>query len=83
MKMLEKLNAMRAYGGEIQTHGLDDETVLRFAQLDERLGTAVPFTETRGYLRRVLAADVIFHWRLTGETRRLAAIMPPVPTNID
>ena len=41
MKMLEKLNAMRAYGGEIQTHGLNDETVLKFAQLDEGLATAV------------------------------------------
>ncbi len=41
MKMLEKLNAMRAHGGAIQTHGLDDETVLRFAQQDERLGAAV------------------------------------------
>ncbi len=39
----------------------------------------VPYTETRNYLRRVLAADVIFHWRLEGETRRLAVIMPPVP----
>ncbi|NNF60972.1 MAG: transglycosylase SLT domain-containing protein [Gammaproteobacteria bacterium] len=39
----------------------------------------VPYTETRGYLRRVLTADAIFHWRLTGNTRRLAAIMPPVP----
>lgn len=38
----------------------------------------VPFRETRGYLRRVLAADVIFHWRLTGQTRRLSAVMPPV-----
>ena len=41
MKMLEKLNAMRAHGGAIQTHGLDDETLLRFAQLDERLDAAV------------------------------------------
>ena len=41
MKMLEKLNVMRAHGGATQTPGLDDETVLRFAQLDERLGTAV------------------------------------------
>ena len=41
MNMLEKLNAMRAHGGAIQTHGLDDETVLRFAQQDERLGAAV------------------------------------------
>jgi len=41
MKMLEKLNAMRAHGGAIQTYGLDDETVIRFAQQDERLGAAV------------------------------------------
>ncbi len=41
MKMLEKLNAMRTHGGAIQTHGLDDEAILRFAQLDERLGEAV------------------------------------------
>jgi len=41
MKMLEKLTAMRAHGGAIQTHGLDDETVLRFAPQDERLGAAV------------------------------------------
>ena len=41
MKMLEKLHAMRAHGGAVQTHGLDDETVLRFAQQDKRLGAAV------------------------------------------
>ena len=41
MKMLEKLNAMRTHGGAVQTHGLDDETVLRFAQTDERLAEAV------------------------------------------
>jgi acetylornithine/succinyldiaminopimelate/putrescine aminotransferase len=41
MKMLEKLNAMRAYGGEVRTHGLDDETLLRFTQTDSRLGDAV------------------------------------------
>ena len=32
----------------------------------------IPFNETRGYVRRVLAADTIFHWRMTGETRRLS-----------
>jgi len=32
---------MRAHGGPIQTRGLDDETILRFAQLDERLAVAV------------------------------------------
>jgi len=41
MKMLEKLKVMRAHGGKVQTPGLDDETVLRFAQMDQRLGTAV------------------------------------------
>jgi acetylornithine/succinyldiaminopimelate/putrescine aminotransferase len=41
MTMLEKLNALRAHGGAVQTRGLDDETLLRFAQTDERLGTAV------------------------------------------
>jgi len=41
MKMLEKLNAMRAHGGAVQTHGLADEVLLRFAQTDDRLGAAV------------------------------------------
>ena len=41
MTMLEKLNAMRAHGGAVQTHGLNDETLLRFSESDDRLGTAV------------------------------------------
>jgi len=41
MKMLEKLNAMRSHGGAVQTHGLNDETLLHFAQNDEKLGTAI------------------------------------------
>ena len=32
----------------------------------------IPFNETRKYVRRVMAADTIFHWRITGETRRLS-----------
>jgi soluble lytic murein transglycosylase len=32
----------------------------------------IPFNETRGYVRRVLATDAIFHWRLTGQTKRLS-----------
>jgi soluble lytic murein transglycosylase len=32
----------------------------------------IPFNETRGYVRRVLEAEVIFHWRMTGEVRRLS-----------
>jgi len=41
MKMLEKLNAMRTHGGAIQTRGLDDETLQKFAQKDDRLVAAV------------------------------------------
>ena len=32
----------------------------------------IPFTETRKYVKRVLAAQAIFHWRMTGEMRRLS-----------
>lgn len=38
----------------------------------------IPFNETRKYVRRVLAAETIFHWRLTGETRRLSDTLPQV-----
>ncbi len=38
----------------------------------------VPFSETRGYVRRVLAAEAVFHWRMNDGTRRLAEAMPPV-----
>jgi len=41
MTMLDKLNAMRRDCFGTRTHGLDDETLLRFAQKDERLGQAV------------------------------------------
>jgi acetylornithine/succinyldiaminopimelate/putrescine aminotransferase len=46
MTMIEKLNAMRAHGGAVQTFGLDDETLLRFARKDERLGSAVDAAHT-------------------------------------
>ncbi len=32
----------------------------------------IPFNETRGYVKRVLAAEAIFHWRMTGTVRRLS-----------
>ncbi|HSD70269.1 MAG TPA: transglycosylase SLT domain-containing protein, partial [Woeseiaceae bacterium] len=32
----------------------------------------IPYNETREYVRRVIAGEVIFHWRLTGETRRIS-----------
>lgn len=41
MTMLDKLNAMRSHGGPVLTRGLDDETLLRFAEEDARLGLVV------------------------------------------
>lgn len=38
----------------------------------------IPFNETRNYVRRVLAAETIFHWRLTGEMRRLSSELPQI-----
>jgi soluble lytic murein transglycosylase len=38
----------------------------------------IPFNETRKYVRRVMAAETIFHWRLTGEARRLSDELPAV-----
>jgi soluble lytic murein transglycosylase len=41
----------------------------------------IPFNETRRYVRRVLEAETIFHWRLTGRMQRLSnqlqSIGPP------
>ncbi len=39
---------------------------------------SIPFNETRKYVRRVMAAETIFHWRLTGEVRRLSDELPVV-----
>ena len=38
----------------------------------------IPFNETRKYVRRVMAAETIFHWRMTGEMRRLSDRLPQV-----
>ena len=38
----------------------------------------IPFNETRKYVRRVMAAETIFHWRMTGEMRRLSERLPQV-----
>jgi soluble lytic murein transglycosylase len=38
----------------------------------------IPFNETRKYVKRVLAAQTIFHWRLTGDIRRLSDELPLV-----
>ncbi|MGB5622375.1 MAG: hypothetical protein WBN65_07775, partial [Gammaproteobacteria bacterium] len=39
---------------------------------------SIPFRETRRYVRRVLASDVVFDWRMNGEPRPLSGRMPPV-----
>jgi soluble lytic murein transglycosylase len=42
-------------------------------QIDARIWIEnIPYNETRAYVRRVLAADTIFQWRLTGKVRRLS-----------
>lgn len=38
----------------------------------------IPFNETRAYVRRVLAAETIFRWRLTGKTERLSPLVDDV-----
>jgi peptidoglycan lytic transglycosylase len=38
----------------------------------------IPYTETRKYVRRVLTTDAIFHWRLTGEMKRLSPLLTAV-----
>jgi len=36
----------------------------------------IPYNETRGYVRRVLTDEAIFHWRLTGSQRRISTGLP-------
>jgi soluble lytic murein transglycosylase len=38
----------------------------------------IPFNETRKYVKRVLAAQTIFHWRMTGQVRRLSNDLPTI-----
>ena len=38
----------------------------------------IPFRETRDYVRRVLTADIIFEWRLTGTPGRLSDRLPEI-----
>jgi soluble lytic murein transglycosylase len=48
-------------------------------RLDARIWIEnIPYEETRDFVRRVLFSDAIFHWRLTGETRRLSAALRAV-----
>jgi soluble lytic murein transglycosylase len=43
----------------------------------------IPFNETRKYVRRVLASDTIFRWRLTGETQRISAQLNEISVTSD
>lgn len=49
----------------------------------DRWVDSIPFRETRQYVRRVLASEAVFYWRVTGETQRLSSLMHPVHSNAD
>jgi len=38
----------------------------------------IPYNETRAYVRRVLSDEAIFHWRLTGQIKRLSTSLQSV-----
>jgi soluble lytic murein transglycosylase len=38
----------------------------------------IPYNETRKYVKRVLSAQAIFHWRMTGQVRRVTDELPRV-----
>ena len=57
--------------------GRIDEWLPAAGGIDTRIWIeTIPFDETRSYVRRVLAAETIFHWRMTGELRRLSDALP-------
>ncbi len=43
----------------------------------------IPFRETRGYVKRVMAAETVFLWRLNGTVSRLSLRMPDVAPAIE
>ena len=43
----------------------------------------IPFNETRKYVKRVLAAQAIFHWRMTGQQRRISEELWLVPAPVE
>ena len=43
----------------------------------------IPFGETRKYVRRVLTDEAIFHWRLTGDHKRISSELPQIDRNSD
>ncbi len=38
----------------------------------------IPFNETRAYVKRVISAEAIFHWRMTGKVRRISPLLRAV-----
>ncbi|MDJ0793665.1 MAG: transglycosylase SLT domain-containing protein [Woeseiaceae bacterium] len=38
----------------------------------------IPFNETRSYVKRVFSAEAIFHWRMTGQVRRVSDLLGTV-----
>ena len=38
----------------------------------------IPYNETRKYVKRVLSAQAIFHWRMTGQVRRISDELPHI-----
>ena len=56
-----------------------DEWLPASGSVDARVWIeSIPFNETRNYVKRVLAAQTIFHWRMTGEVRRISDQLPSV-----
>jgi len=43
----------------------------------------IPYRETRNYVRRVLTDEAIFHWRLTGEHKRISSELPNIDESSD
>jgi len=79
-QMLERFDGNRAFATAAYNagpHRVDDWRERRSAADPLVWIENIPFNETRKYVRRVLAAETIFHWRMTGETRRLTASLAP------
>lgn len=56
-----------------------DRWLPEYGAIDARVWIEnIPFNETRKYVRRVMAANTIFHWRMTGEIRRMSDELPLV-----
>ena len=56
-----------------------DQWIPRQDSVDARIWIeGIPYNETRSYVRRVLEAEAIFYWRLTGKTLRLSDLFMAV-----